>query len=163
MVGLFLVFCWIAVLISMVIALVYITANSAWGFLFPTFSQTFVVVFLMIAILTGVRWNPSIVLICISFMAKNIYIFHVLISCLYFFWDGFFFIVAVSQYLFLIALIRTSWKILNTSVCSVYRCLAPAFYRDAACGLPLLCLLLEWEIVLFIEIVPYYFLMLSCQ
>jgi hypothetical protein len=30
-----------------------------------------VVVFLMIAILTGVRWNISVVLICISFMARD--------------------------------------------------------------------------------------------
>jgi hypothetical protein len=30
-----------------------------------------VVVFLMIAILTGVRWNLSVTLICISFMARN--------------------------------------------------------------------------------------------
>jgi hypothetical protein len=29
------------------------------------------VVFLMIAILTGVKWNLSVVLICISFIAKN--------------------------------------------------------------------------------------------
>jgi hypothetical protein len=30
-----------------------------------------VVVFLIVAILTGVRWNVSVVLICISFIARN--------------------------------------------------------------------------------------------
>jgi hypothetical protein len=33
--------------------------------------QLVVVVFLMTAILTGVRWNLSVVLICISFMARD--------------------------------------------------------------------------------------------
>jgi hypothetical protein len=33
--------------------------------------QLLLVVFLMMAILTGVRWNPSVVLICISFMSRD--------------------------------------------------------------------------------------------
>jgi hypothetical protein len=59
-------------LIFMVVTLTYIPANSIlWSF-FPTSSPTFTVVyFLDVAILTGMRWNFS-VLISISFMAKEV-------------------------------------------------------------------------------------------
>jgi uncharacterized membrane-anchored protein len=39
------------------------------------------VVFLMLAILTGVKWNISVVLICISFMARDgEHFFHVFLA-----------------------------------------------------------------------------------
>jgi hypothetical protein len=37
----------------------------------PRPRQHLLVVFLMMAVLTGVRWNLSVVLICISFMARD--------------------------------------------------------------------------------------------
>jgi hypothetical protein len=37
----------------------------------PHSHQHLLVVFLMMAILTGLRWNLSVVLICISFMARD--------------------------------------------------------------------------------------------
>jgi hypothetical protein len=51
----------------------YIPTNGIWGLLFSAFSPAFVGwLFFMISILTGVRWNHSVIVICISFMAKNV-------------------------------------------------------------------------------------------
>jgi hypothetical protein len=55
-----------------VVAQACIPTSSVQGYFSPHPCQhLLVVVFLMIAILTGVRWNFSVVLICISFMARD--------------------------------------------------------------------------------------------
>jgi hypothetical protein len=58
-----------SILFSRVVTLACITSSSVWGFLFPHI--LLLVVFLMIASLTWVRWNPYVGLICISFMARD--------------------------------------------------------------------------------------------
>jgi hypothetical protein len=52
--------------------LVYIPTSSVRGFLFPPHpcQHLLLVVLLTMAILTGMRWNISVALICISFMAS---------------------------------------------------------------------------------------------
>jgi hypothetical protein len=58
-------------LISIVTAPIHIAINSGEGS-FPSHPcQQLLLLFLMTATLIGVRWNLSVVLICISFMAKN--------------------------------------------------------------------------------------------
>jgi hypothetical protein len=56
-----------------VVAPACIPTSSVQGVLFSTHpcQQMLLVVFLMMAILTGVRWNLSVVLICISFMDRD--------------------------------------------------------------------------------------------
>jgi hypothetical protein len=58
-------------LLSTMVVLIYIPTSSVCELLFPTFSPIFVViVFLMVAILTEVRWNINVVLICTYFLAS---------------------------------------------------------------------------------------------
>jgi hypothetical protein len=57
-----------------VVALIYIPTCNVWGFLFLSHPRQYLllVVFLMVAILTGVRWNLSVILILISFMTRDV-------------------------------------------------------------------------------------------
>jgi hypothetical protein len=58
-------------LISIVAGLIYVPTECI-RIPFPCILSAFVVVFFMIANLTGVKWNLNVILICFSFMTKNI-------------------------------------------------------------------------------------------
>jgi hypothetical protein len=69
-------------MISLVDALIYLPIDSVYVFPFHLYPyQHLLFVFLIIIILTGVRWNLRVTLICISFMAKDFEI--LIISCIY--------------------------------------------------------------------------------
>ena len=58
-----------------------IPISSVWGFLFPHMHINIYYVFLIMAILVGMKWDLAVVLICISLMANDIeYLFMFLLA-----------------------------------------------------------------------------------
>ena len=70
---LFLIFWGTSTLFSTVAAPIYIPTNRLWGFRFPHSHQhLLLLVFLMIAILIGMMWHLTVILICISLMTNDV-------------------------------------------------------------------------------------------
>ncbi len=78
----------LSILISRVVVLIYNPSHSVKVFLFLHILSIILLlfVFLMTAILTGMSWTFSVVLICISLIANDVkHVFHVFVGHLYFF------------------------------------------------------------------------------
>jgi hypothetical protein len=67
----FLVFGGASILFSIVVVLICLPTSSGVHFSLQAHQHLLLVVLLMVAVLTGVRWYLNVVLICISFMARD--------------------------------------------------------------------------------------------
>jgi hypothetical protein len=63
-----------SILLSIVVAIIYSSTKSVQGFLFCPYTCQHLLVFelLMTAIPTEMRWNLNVILICISYMARDV-------------------------------------------------------------------------------------------